>query len=409
MFVGGMARLPRAPRVPSRLRAYAPAPGAAVPYTLPAIGEIVHAQVGGNTFDGIRPPGPDAAQWTSRNFQVWGAGVFVPWYGARGAYFVGGASGGHNDGCNYYGAVWSVATGQWALLTPTNTIDRYFGVTGENHSTAETNGSPYYEVSGTTPADSVPAAAHVYRNQVPWALGANGSVLWVGRSAATSTGLDAPAVHQVALGASTLTYSRHTTNTSTRHGSGSPGWDGSRPVVGEYVYPIYTDQHEYTQLERYRPSTGVFDLWPATPFASPAANLSGAGWTFTHLDRYLVKRGSASDLYLFDTATPANGWVQVTTSGTMPASTVNLPAKVGSGYYWAPQAGGSSLTKLVPPADPVAGTWAFSSAAMSSGSFPAYPGATDAYTPTFALTINGVDYLGHCVGGAYGMHLCRPE
>lgn len=379
------------------------------PYGLPAVGGIVHAQVSSNTFNLVKPGGESDAGWNHVNLEVWGGGVFVPWYGALGAYFIGGANGGHNNGCNYYGAVWPVETGEWALLAPTNTgIRDLFGYgAGTNDTTAQTNGADYYELNSTTPSASVPAAAHPYRNQVPWNLGDDGSVLWVGRASACQESVSVQAAHQIALGASSITYSRHSSNLGTR-----AAFDNATAVIGEYVYLIHTSNNSHRQLQRYQPSTGAWDLFPGTIFDLPPSNCTGNGFAFAHLDRYIVKRGNASELFIFDTQTPANGWVTLTTSGTMPASVVDVPAKVGSNYYWVPIGGGTGLTKLVPPADPVNGTWAFSTATMTTGSFPAHPAVGQAgamYTATFALTINSVDYLGHCVGGPYGMHLCRPE
>lgn len=373
-------------------------------YTLPSVaGDVVHVSPSSVTFNSIRPGGISAADWTAVN-AAYGWGIWVPTYDLYGGYFVGGGNGGHDDGMNYYGAVWPVNTGEWKLLTPTNTIDRYvaFGVS-QNHTTAETNGTPYYSVSGTTPTDSVPAGAHAYRNQVGYDDSSRyGSVYWIHRGAATRTSVNPRTAHKIALGDTGLTYSQVASCPTDRGGA-----DDCIVVIGSTAYRITSDNHNFTSLETFNFLTAAYGL--TSTYTSPSSSCSGNGAAWKHLDRYIIKIGATSTLWIFDTQIPATGWVQLTTSGTFPTATslTQVPAKHGNNEYWVPRAGGTSLTKLTPPENMYGGTWAFGTATVSS-SIPAHSTGNDMYNTTFAVTIGGTQMIGHCIGGDYGMHLLIP-
>lgn len=365
-----------------------------MPFPLPSAGQALH--VGGNTFDDIRPSGATSATWNYVNLQAWGSGVWVPGYGSMGAYVIPGACGGHDDGCSFYSPLWDVSTGLWRRLDPTNTIDRYLGT---NHNVSETSGSPYYEVSGTTPPNSVPAACHPYRN----AVAHGGDVLWVGRAAVCRDSVSSPTVHKVALGSSTCTYSRFTSNASA---SGRIGPDACVvPLADGLCYHVDASNNARTSVETFSAATGEWGL--SGTYALPANECSGNGYVFGHLGRYLVKRGSGTTHFLFDRLSASAGWSALTVTGAPPASATNMPAECGGAYFWVPNGGGSVLTKGV--VDAGAGSITFAAVNLSFGSVPAHPTTNNHYTASWGMSIAGVSYIGHCVGGAHGMHIIRPE
>ncbi len=404
MYLAGFARRPRMPRVPTRARVAADPP--LLPYSLPTgAGDVVHVSVSGNTFNSIRPGGVSAAAWTRIGFEVYGSGFWMPTFDQYGGYGVGFGNGGHDDGHNYYGAIWSVKSGQWTLLTPTNTgISRMFGSgTGENYTTAETGGTPYYSVSGTTPSASVPAGSHPYRNQVFYDDGTQyGRVYWVHRGGTTRSGIQSRTAHKMTISSTSAFAYAQVASCSTDRGTD----DDAVVVIGTKAYRITASNNSYGSLETFDFGTETYGETSA--YSTPGANCSGAGGCWAHLNRYIVKRGASDTLWIFDTQTASNGWTQLTTSGTFPAAVPDVPAPYPGGlYYWCPKAGGTSLTKLTAPADPVAGTWAFSSSSVSS-SLPAHPTSGEAYVGQFSFTVGYTTYIGRPIGGDYGMHLFIP-
>jgi hypothetical protein len=182
-------------------------------YSLPSAGAAL-ALGQQNTFQDIRPGALNATEWNAIVWQAYGTGTWVDDWSAGGAYIAGAAGGGHTDGRNYSGATLDLTDRTWKRLDPTNANAT---PSATNHTTAQTSGSPYYEVNSS---GGTPAAAHLYAHQIalPSALGggSRGSLLQVGRAAACVESVNTMSVHVAALGASDLTWSRYTNNTGTR-------------------------------------------------------------------------------------------------------------------------------------------------------------------------------------------------
>ncbi|UXI70561.1 chondroitinase-B domain-containing protein [Tahibacter amnicola] len=368
----------------------------APPYALPAGGSVV--AIGANTFGDIKPPELAPSQWNLVVWMAWCTGVMAPEWSAGGAYVAGVASGGHADGRNYSAALFDFTDARWKRLDPVNpnaTPSR------DNHRLSDTTGAPYYEIIGS---NGTPAARHTYQNQVwlPPALGGGprGSLLHVTGGAIAHESVTGGAVHRTELGEARVTHSRYTDAISARTNyEGCAVFDAARSRVWNLP----------TNLERYR-DVEYLDLSDRTfktvgTFNWPVAGVTG-GRSFLHAG-LLIRQGAQGQLYAFDPGNPTVGWQLLNTSGILPGS-YNVFAPWRGKYYWAPNGGGNTLTRLTPPAgDPVTGTWIIDSVTVSG---PTLPATLSSHNHIASLAyVPSLDCLAWVVGGAHPVYLVRPE
>ena len=122
--------------------------------------------VGTNFAQDARPPsGYSAGEWGVALFRPYSGGAFVPGWGTHGAFAMFG-HGGHSDDGTVDGVLFDFADYTWKCLLNTNGAPH-------NHRAAwtpgETDGPPYYAISGT--GGSVPPPYHTYR--IPLGVGSD--------------------------------------------------------------------------------------------------------------------------------------------------------------------------------------------------------------------------------------------
>lgn len=396
-----LSLLPRLPVGHIRARSLAkartaPAGGFNPPYSLPTAGNAV--AIGTNDFLDIVPAALATAEWNSIVWQSFGAGTFVQSYSTGGAYIAGAGGGGHTDGRSYGGGVFDFTDETWKRLDATNTGATY---STTNHATSATSGASYYEITGSS---GCPAAAHLYGTQVELSTalggGARGSLLFVTRAAVCIESVTSSGLHRAALGANDLTWSRYTDNTSARATAEQTGvLDAARSRV--WVIPF--------NLEQYT-SVLYFDLTDSTfktlgSFTAPAGTSEGPGCAFMH-DGYVIRRGTTGTWWLFDPDTPNSGWQSLTVSGTQPATAHNKPAPYGGKFYWMPNGGGTTLTRLTPPT-PVSGTWAFDTVTVGGATIPAHTSAVGHYS-SFCY-VPAINCCAWFAGNANNVIILKPE
>ena len=136
-----------------------------------------------NTADNIRPSVISRFNWAYSLFQSFGTGTFVPDYSGAGAYVIA-ATGGHRVTPIVDAVVFDFSDATWKRVANANGI----APRDTDYTTAETTGSPYYEIPGAK-AGQIPAPPHLYglASYIPASKGGGtrGSYLKMGSPAAT--------------------------------------------------------------------------------------------------------------------------------------------------------------------------------------------------------------------------------
>lgn len=113
--------------------------------------------VGTNSEDSVRPRSHSAGEWQYSLFASWSGGCFVPGWSTHGAYVCAG-TGGHKAPENYDAVLFDFADYTWKFLPNTNGV----AANPTPVQPGQTNGSPWFEISGT----EVPAPGHCYKHVV---------------------------------------------------------------------------------------------------------------------------------------------------------------------------------------------------------------------------------------------------
>jgi hypothetical protein len=230
-----------------------------------------------------------------------------------------------------------------------------------------------------------------------------GSVLFVTRGAACQEGTaNSGGCHQGELAAGTITWTRYAAT-----GTFSGVTDDSHSVID------VGRQRAYYLDKTFEGNTSVpyLDFADDTvkntaTFSSPAAN-AARGHVFLHDSRYLVRIGASNTIFVFDPENAANGLVSVAVSGTAPTDRNNCWVPYGGNYYYMPDAGGSTLNKLAPPADPINGTWTYGTVTVTGDAVPAHATANDHYT-SFCY-VPAINCLAWFPGANNAPVLIKPE
>lgn len=366
------------------------------PYALPMAGSVV--AINANSFQDIRPSELNASDWDLVAWRAWCTGELAPGWSAGGAYVAGALGGGHSDGRNYSAAVFDFTDARWKRLDPTNANA---APNRQGHPLAQTSGDPYFEVLGS---GGMPVARHLYQNQVwlppEFGGGPRGSLLAVTGGGLGNESATGRAVHRSELGDTTVTHSRYTDALASRTGyAGCSLLDLDRARV--WVLPTNIEQYrdvEYLDLtDRQFKRTAQFN-WPSGGIT--------AGRAFLHAG-LIVKQGQSLQLWAFDPANAAAGWRQLNVSGTLPYAH-NLFAPWRGKYYWLPNAGGNTVTRLTPPAgDPFIGTWTVDTVLVAGPTLSAT--VTQAEHIRSLVYVPSIDSLAWFPGGDRPVFVFRPE
>lgn len=381
-------------RATATLKINVVAPGA-----VPAIGAAkLIASAGAHTA--VAPNGMDTDRFTKALFEAYGSGTFVQDYSTDGAFVVAG-SGGHAHYEILGGAGFDFTTRAWFWRGVPG-----FTETGDPTNVSQTNGSPWYERSGLT---EVPAPPHPYAAMAAIraadAGNAKGSILHLGRAAVCAESVSASVAHK--FDCATGIWSRAATGTFSFDGfECTTVFD---PVTKRFYSVAGSNQHARSFLPYLDVTTGSFGTLSGIGTATPAGGYAKA----------LYWAGNGKRLILFmwgnvwqalDLDYPAAGWQTITHTGASIDANYNVPAwHEGNGnLYWRASSGaGNTLIKVVPPANPLAGTWVKSTITLSGDAIPEFIGSgvvTNAYKSLFYVP--SLNMLGWVT--AFGVALINP-
>lgn len=326
-----------------------------------------------------------AGNWSYSIFGSFGAGTFNPHWSARGAYMLAG-TGGHNHpetfGCVYID--WQ--TGAWGYVPAVGQADR-----GPVNETTETNGAPWYEMTGT----QIPAPPHPYASQVvvPPSLGGGtrGSLMYVTRSAVGVGASGAPVAHE--FDPSTGVWQRAAADATDRRGY--PVFD---PATNRwYVVPV--QPWSFNTL-RYLAADRTWQLVTGTGFGYLTGDPNKELNTFIHGRLLVVHQGSdgtpTGRFQALNLDNPTAGWSVLTVTG--PATDVDYSNAwayhEAQGVYYrryadsngldvaVPQ--GQTLYKLTPPStNPLTNPWAITTVTLTGDTVPEYRAAPDVRTQAY--------------------------
>lgn len=363
-------------------------------YSLPSSGQAV--AIGVNHALSVTPTedGFTAAEWDYSLFNSYGGGVFVEKYSAAGAYVLAG-TGGHNHPDNPGAVVFDFANARWSRLDNTQGVARK---TTSPHAflESESTGAPWYEWPGT----QVPLPAHPYRNLAYSPDGAKGSVVYITRAAVGAGASSSDRVHRFDL--ATRQWSRVGTGGSDRMINGGFESDGLWDAVRNRWWYIIPDHHYLRNVAYLDRSDST---WKTTASSSSwHPHMPGA--SFMH-DGYIL-RNTGGSLYLFDPDLPAEGWILLSVSGSLPQPAASRWARYRNGNWYAyAGAGGNTMQRIVPPDNPKTGAWTVSNITVSGASLPVRSGSTAHYSRF--IDVPAIGCLAWIPGGSNPVFLIRPE
>ncbi len=353
-------------------------PRTTLPYTPPTTtGQVT--LIGTNSLQSIKHPAVTAFNWWYSNVNSYGSGAFVKDYSTAGAY-VTGPSGGHNHPAWTGGAIFDFLDATWKRLDPTQGP----GARDTDFSAGETNGAPYFELTGT----QVPIPPHPYHcnSSLPKAFGggAKGSVVTITRHAVTPGAVEGvTSSHRFDL--ATGVWSRLTTAqfpASQMFTESSVVWD----EFAQRYWLIPQAYHNFTNLSYLRLSDLTVQNTASFPFPPFPGGSGGGSYDVAMMDprrRIIVLAQRNGNLIGFDPNAESLGWRVLTLSGSLPTNTNERWAYVPfrDAFYKIPGVGGSTLYKLTPPSSsPFTNAWTVSTISLSQavsvyGDGPGSPGA----------------------------------
>jgi hypothetical protein len=339
-----------------------------VPYALPAAGKAV--AIGTNVADSIRPSQITRFNWAYSLFQSFGSGTFVPDYSAAGSFVIA-ASGGHNVTPNLDAVVFDFSDATWKRLSNSNGV----APRDADFRTAETLGSPYYEVPAAT--GQVPAPPHLYAiaSYIPTTRGggAKGSYLKMGSPAATVESRQGGGIHKMDL--ATGLWSRVTNDTL----SFSYSYESSTvfdPVAGRYYF-IVDGFHVYNYLEYLDLADMKVKRTPTYPYPSQM----DTAYQTVFLDpvrRLIVAQRPNHPLRALDLNNISAGWSVLNSSGSQP-SQANRWAyyPVDGKFYTRMNNSGQTLFRMTPPSNWKTGTWTIDTVTVTGATLPNFTDTGD--------------------------------
>ncbi len=372
-----------------------------LPYTLPASGAAVAISVdGGNDALDVRPSAWGDADWDYSTFGSFGGGAFIPKYSSVGAYVVAG-SGGHNHPDHHGAVVFDFSTGMWSRHDNANGV-ALKTTTPYSYTTAESNGAPWYEVTGS----AVPLPSHLYATMAYDPTGEKGSVILVTRGSLGVSSAYSGCAHRIDL--DSFEWARVGTGQAGRPSTETEEADAVWDEERDRWWFIVRGQHSYQSLAYLDRSDSTWKTSSASDW--PSLDVSGIGRVMLH-DGLLIRNcGSSKGLWLFDPDDAASGWVELTVSGTLPTVSNRWARYSNGNWYSIPSSGGNALTRIVPPADAKNGTWTIDTvnitgATLPSGQRGAYSGI-EHYTRLFYVP--ALDCLAWIPGGSEAVYILKP-
>lgn len=366
---------------------------------LPASGEALLVASSGS-HQSIRPETHLADRWTKALFEAYGSGTFVSSYSDDGAYVIAG-SGGHNHYEIRGGAIFDWSALDWVYLAPIGVSE-----TPSYTSEADTNGPPYWEITGT----QVPAPAHPYTTlcEITTANGggAKGSVIYVTRHAIGEVGNKySPVAHRFDL--ATGQWSRISTNLKSLSDPIETGTNVLYDSIANHYYIFDTGTQVLDQWRYLDGADWTFKTLSSGGYAS--GSTGSVSWSLCHHAGYrLLVLFWGTKTQILDLDNPVSGWTTVAYSGSPPQAGKWVWHPAQGVFYNRPSSGaGQTLNKLVPASDPFSGTWAFSTVTLTGHTVPEYIGASVSTSAYGALHyIPSFQMLGWVT--AFGIAILNP-
>jgi hypothetical protein len=373
--------------------------GLDIPYSLPDPGETL--EIGANSHYDVRPSGITTdANWDYALFNCYGGGAFVDDYSTAGAWTITN-SGGHGCPRNIGAVIFDFEDETWKREDPQGGT-----YSDSDYTTGDTTGAPDYEITGSS---GVPAPRHVYGTavRIPEQLGGGekGSVMMVQRAAMTTTSVSSQVTYVQSM--ATGDYTKQSSS-----GRGWPESDGVLDISRRRVWLLTGNQNSYTNLAYFDLDS---DTWTTTSNYTPPddEHRRGSAWMFRG---YLFRQGDGGELFAYNPA--SNTWTELTLSGSMPSWEYGFAYFPPTGkFYTITDAGGTSLYRLTPPADPediLTGTWTADTVSVSP-SLPARPndGGNGSIHTNSMFNVPALNAQGCCLawvpGGSNGVYLVNPE
>lgn len=369
--------------------------------SLPALGAAKLVGAAG-AHTAVAPNGMDTGRFTKALFEAYGSGAFVQDYSADGAFMIAG-SGGHNHYEVLGGAGFDFTARAWFWRGVPG-----FTETGDPTIASQTNGSPWYERIGST---QVPAPPHPYGNMIGVraadAGNSKGSILHMGRAATCAESISSPTAHR--FDCSTGVWARASTGQFSFGGvESSVVFD---PVAKRFYSVSGTDQHARTSLPYLDVADWTFKTLSGIGYATPGSGYYAKAWYWSGNGKRLLMFAWGTTWQALDLDYPAAGWKPLSVTGVSVPISMNIPAwHEGNGnLYWRASSGaGNTLVKVVPPANPLAGTWVKSTITLSGDAIPEFIGSgvvTNAYKSLFYVP--SLNMLGWVT--AFGVALINPN
>lgn len=340
------------------------------PYSLP--GPLGSLAIATNRAEDVYPAGSMTQNsWVGAVYNSFGGGDYVEDYSNGGAYVIAG-SGGHDHPENIGALIFDFEDATFKRLDPQGGS---YTDSGEpvGYSEADTNGTPYYELTGSSgaAATGVPSPAHPYGHliAIPTSMGggSKGSVAYITRMAVCIQARNSLVAHRMDL--ATGVWSRFSNNSASR---GTVEGNAVLDVGRNRAWVTTNSEHSYSRRVYLDFATGNF-----TDSASESGFPAGAaanGHLFMH-GTLVLKMTTAGDLFCYDPDVPE--LIQLTLTGWTPPNAdegICSPWAWHEGtgkFYKLPYTGGSTLYRMTPPASPKSGTWTVDTVAIS----PALPSA----------------------------------
>jgi hypothetical protein len=342
------------------------------------------------SYQAIRPPIKNEAQWRASLFESYGSGTFNPHYSTDGAFVITG-TGGHNHQETFGAACFNFTTRAWDWV-PAQIPERNTPIQVD-----ETTGDPWYEMPGT----EVPSPAHAYRllSVISPALGGGpkGSMLYFGRAATANK--DVPGDVSATYNARTChRFDLATGQWSRTSGATFSHFSGSALIEGTTVYdPVlqrYYSVRSRLQEIKFLPylsatdwsygQTSDFSAFPA----ADASNYATATYCVVRGQR-LVLHNRGQLFQVLDLGDLPRGFVQPPVSSSLsPAWPQTIISGADRGtqnawvwheaqgvlYYRHHVGAGNKLLKLTPPpsGDALTGTWTISEVTLAGDAIPEF-------------------------------------
>jgi hypothetical protein len=333
-------------------------------YALPAVGAAKYIQ-STTSSDSVRPSSHTYNQWAYSVFGSYGSGAFIESYSQYGAYVLAG-TGGHNSPPNVGALVFDFATGEWTLLDNSNGVAQR----SSDYPLSQLNGSPYYEISGTT----VPAPPHTYQTaiEIPtdYGGGARGAYAFITRGAAAVESVTSTASHKFDL--STRAWSRVTTAQAP-----FAGFEGTvlhdRQARRYYLMPGTSSAfNSRTSLAILDPVTWTWTSSASFPFASAGADYPT--YVLDPLRRVICVFFGDNSARVLDLQNITAGWANMSLSGALPSNKGTWCFYPPDGrYYRLGYSGGNTLNRITPPSRNFrTATWTVDTVAVGGDTVPPF-------------------------------------